>query len=84
MRVAWPDSLGLYNNNKLHAAAACNDLHLGSGSGCDGLVCVAASASVAVAVAVAGRSGDLDLHAVHVESRAELALLYYLLNYFFN
>lgn len=86
MRVAWPDSLGLYNNNKLHAAAACNDLHLGSGSGsgCDDLVCVAASASVAVAIAVAGRSGDLDLHAVHVESRAELALLYDLLNYFFN
>lgn len=79
MRVAWPDSLGLYNNNKLHAAAACNDLHLGSGSGsgsaCDGLVCVAASASVAVAVAVAGRADDLDLHAVHVESRACIALL---------
>lgn len=82
MRVAWPDSLGLYNNNKLHAAAACNDLHLGNGSGsaCDGLVCVAASASAAVAVDVAGRSVDLDLHAVHVDGRADHALLYCLLN----
>lgn len=62
MRV-FGQTLGLYNNNKLHAAAACNDLHLGSdsgsGSGCDGLAALfssaaaSAMASVAVAVAIA-------------------------------